>query len=293
MGTAQARPDEHPERGEERKLERELDDTGREHPPRERDDRDVEHRCKPQRRTDQADVEQNRGEGRDRKSAVSVENASREGDERDEEHVRKRDPHHLDGERVLRGVGQKPGGEYGNECRRREDADDGDGGEHPDQRPRDMRSQIAHFGDVALRAILAQNGHERLGKGAFGEQPAQKVRDSERDEEGIGPGTGAERLGDDDIAHESEDARCQCARADHSRRFEERPAHRIEGRPGMDRMRRAGTIGTVGVSVLSGIRAVGIIARPSIRELDEESRSGGELCPSKKARTAGGAQARS
>ena len=212
-----------------------------EHAPRERDDRDVEHRCEPQRGADQADVEQYRREGRNRESAAGVENASCEGDERDEEQVRKGDTHHLDGERVLHGVGQKPGGEYGDEYRRCDNAGDSDDGEHSDQCPRDMRGQIAHFTDIALRAILAQNGHERLGESAFGEQPAQKIRNSERDEKGIGPGTGAERLGDDDIAHESQYARRHRVCADHSRRFEERLVHRIESRPGtMFRMRREG-----------------------------------------------------
>lgn len=45
------------------------------------------------------------------------------------------------------------------------------------------------------------------------------------------------------------------------------------------------------ISVLSGIRAIGIIACPFIPGRDQESRTSGELSPSKKARTAGGTQA--
>ena len=57
-------------------------------------------------------------------------------------------------------------------------------------------------------------------------------------------------------------------------------------------MLRAGTKGMVGVGVLSGIRAAGIIACPLVPDETQEIGLGGELCPGKKARTTGGAQAR-
>ena len=290
VGAAQAWSDRHPERGEKRELERELNESGREHAPGKCDHGDIEHRCQPQGGADQADVEQHRSEGRDRKPAVGIENAPREGDQGNEEHVRKRDPHHLDCERVLFGVGQKPGGEDRNQHRRGYDADDGDDGEHPDQSPRDMRDEIAYFTNLALCLIFAQNRHERLGEGTLGEQPTQEVRETKCDEERVGARTGAERLGDHHIAHESECARRQRARADHPRRFEKRPAHRTGiGRRGFQ-LRQVGTEGMEEVGVLSGIRTIGIIAHPLSPGQHQESQSSGKLCPSKKARTAGGTQ---
>ena len=56
-------------------------------------------------------------------------------------------------------------------------------------------------------------------------------------------------------------------------------------------MRRDRMKGMGDVSVLSGIRATGIIARPLIPGSIQESSSSGELCPGKKTRTAGGAKA--
>ena len=93
------------------------------------------------------------------------------------------------------GIGQEPGSEDRDEDRCGDDADDGDDGERAEQRSRDVGGQVAHLGDFALCPIFAQDGDERLGEGAFGEQPAQEVRDAEGDEEGVGAGARAERLG--------------------------------------------------------------------------------------------------
>ena len=165
----------------------------------------------------------------------------------------------------------------------------------PMSAPGDMSGQIPNVLEPALRTILAQDGNECLGKGTLREQAAQEIRDAEGHEEGIGAGARAERLGDHHVAHEPEYPRCGRARADDPGRLEERAAHRTEDgrerigtrREETSRMNGAG----VSVSVLSGIRAVGIIARPLVPGWNQESRRSGELCPGQKARATGGAQA--
>ena len=175
------------------------------------------------------------------------------------------------------GSDRESGGEDRDEDWRCENAADGDGGERAEQRPRDVRSEIAHVADPAPGPVLAQDGDECLGEGAFGEQPAQEVRDAERDEEGIRAGACAERLGDDHVAHESEHARGHRARADHSRRFDKRPAHRSDA----------------GGGALSGSRASGIMRTlPARGRGQQESRTSGKLPSSKEARAAGDSQAR-
>ena len=64
---------------------------------------------------------------------------------------------------------------------------------------------------ATTRLVFGKHRHEGLGKGTFAEDPAQKIRDAERDVKGIrrNPGTGANKAGKNNVPRQTADARDQ------------------------------------------------------------------------------------
>ena len=83
-----------------------------------------------------------------------------------------------------------------------------------------MINQAFGFHMSALVLVLAKNGNECLGEGAFGKQAAQQVWKLEGNEEGIRQHACAESAGDDKVANESEYAGEQRHAADGNEGFE-------------------------------------------------------------------------
>ena len=80
-------------------------------------------------------------------------------------------------------------------------------------RQHDQSEQCRHPVHQAVRGLIAfaipdlrENRHEGLGKGAFGEHPAQQIGQAEGDEEGVGGEARTEGAGDHEVAHETQHA---------------------------------------------------------------------------------------
>ena len=120
----------------------------------------------------------------------------------------------VDRQLELAGVGGEAGGGNPDQHRCGGDANRCHGEEDHGQDAGDVIDQAEGFHVAALVLVFAEDGHEGLREGALGEQPAQQVGQLEGDEEGVGRQSGAERAGDDEVAHEAEDAREQRHAAD-------------------------------------------------------------------------------
>ena len=198
-----------------------MHDARDEHRPGQHQDRRVEIGREPQRAADEADIEQDRREGRHPELVVGVEDARRDRHQRDEENVRRGDLQQPHGEiELLRVLGEAG----------RADIDQDRRGDDADQRHREQ-DQRQHGGDVidqqfgfvvpAPVTVFAENRHERLRERALGEQAAQQVGQLERDEKRIRRRARAEDPRDQHIAHKGEDARKQCQAADGGEGFKE------------------------------------------------------------------------
>ena len=106
--------------------------------------------------------------------------------------------------------------------RRRHDADGRDHEQADAERARDVTHELARLRVAAVRPILRDHGNERLRERAFGKEPAQQVRNLERDGERVHDEPGAEPSRERDIAREARDARQQR----HARRRPKWPASR-------------------------------------------------------------------
>jgi len=71
--------------------------------------------------------------------------------------------------------------------------------------------------------VFGEHGDDGRRQRALGQQPAQDVRDPIGDEEGVGDRPGAEREGDDHVAHEAEHAAGQRGAADGAERADDLP----------------------------------------------------------------------
>ena len=205
----QARPRQEIEASQERQLKRELDDAGDEHSGREAERRPLEQRADPAREHDHDDIEQHRRERGDGETPMRVEHAAGERRQRHEQHVRQREPQHVDGESEPAVVAGEA---------RREDEDDEGCREHAErsdreqadaQRARDVADELASLGMALVRAVLGDDRHERLRERTFGEEAAHEVRDLEGHSEGVHDRPGAEPGRERDVAREARDARQQ------------------------------------------------------------------------------------
>ena len=80
---------------------------------------------------------------------------------------------------------------------------------------------------AAARLVFGKHRHEGLGERAFAEDPAQKIRDAERDVKGIrrDPGAGADQTGKNNVPRQAADAGHQGHAACHQGRFKEFARH--------------------------------------------------------------------
>jgi hypothetical protein len=214
IGKGERGPREHAEPDQRSHLERELGDAAYEHAPRERHDRRIDMRREEQRSGDDCQIEQHRSERRDRKAPVDVEHAAGKRRQRDEEDVRKHDADHLGGQLDLARCLGEAAREQIHEPRRRQHAEQRDEQQDKREQRPDPTDQRARRIDAALPMIFGEDRHERLRKRAFGEQPAQEIRQTERCFERVHLHAGAESRRFDTLPNESSDAGQQCHPAD-------------------------------------------------------------------------------
>ena len=200
----EARARQEPDRVERGKLGNQLHDAGDEDADREHEARGREVRRDEPGRHDHDDVEQRLVERGHRESAVAVEDAAAERDQRDEEHVGKGEAQHRD-RQVESSVAVVPARrEQEGQHRRRDHADQGDGEQDEAEHAGDAGDQLADLGVRLLHLVLGDDRHEGLRERALGGQAAHEVRDLERHQEGVHQGPGAER---DQVDHVPDHAR--------------------------------------------------------------------------------------
>ena len=119
-----------------------------------------------------------------------------------------------------------PAGREGHDDeRRRDDTDERDDEQHHAEGAGDRVHELTHFVVAALVLVLADDRHEGLRERAFGEQPAQEVRDLEGHQPGVHEGAGAERRRIDHFPGEARDAGDQRGKTGDRGALEYRPAH--------------------------------------------------------------------
>ncbi len=153
---------------------------------------------------DHHDVEQRLVERGHRETPVAVQDAAAERDQRDEEHVGKREAQHLD-RQLETAVAVVPARrEQEGQHRRRDDAHQGDGEQDEAEDAGDARDQLADLGVGLLHLVLGDDRHEGLRERTLGGQAAHEVRDLERHQEGVHQGARAEG---DQVDHVPDHAR--------------------------------------------------------------------------------------
>jgi hypothetical protein len=108
-----------------------------------------------------------------------------------------------------------------------------------EQHAGDAIDQGPGFGRAARLRYSAEDGHEGLRECALGKHAAQQVGQAEGDEEGVGHHAGAEGAGDDEVAHEAQDARQQGHAADGGQGAEQVHAGMVSGMAGRSRLQWA------------------------------------------------------
>ncbi|OIQ70267.1 hypothetical protein GALL_481220 [mine drainage metagenome] len=133
-----------------------------------------------------------------------VEDAGRQGDQRDEAGVGEHQARHPYRGVECRRVKARCGEEY--QRRRDQHAAQAHRSQDPGQRRGDVIDQFAvcRFGVLGPR--LGEDGDEGLRECALGEQAAQQIGQAERDVEGIRPGAGAEIPCHQNLAQQAGDA---------------------------------------------------------------------------------------
>ena len=187
-----ARQHQHADLLQVRQLVEKLQHAARDHRPRQRHHRRMEVRRGEERKANHADIQQRGREGGNGKAVPGIEDRARQRGQRNQQNIGKGDAQQRAGKRELIGGIGKTGGGDQNHPRR---------GEHPrngHQRQR-QRQQAGDVGDkeprrlfALLAFILGEDRHERLRKGAFGENTPQQVRQLKGDEKGVRGHPGAE-----------------------------------------------------------------------------------------------------
>ncbi len=186
-----------------RDLNRQLEHAAKHHTAAESQDRLdsalLEPRRAPPGRRNGGQVQQHRCCCRYRKPTPGVQHAGRQRHQRHEADVREHQPGQQDGGVELR----QPGAHHPDQHRR---ADHPHGADHQ-QRPGEHG---CHGVDQARRGGVAvaspgrrQQRHKGLRKRALGEQPAEEIRDPERDVEGVCGRAGAKGCRDQELAHKA------------------------------------------------------------------------------------------
>ena len=160
-------------------------------------------------RGDQHDVQERRSEGGGGEAAAGVEHAAVERHQRNEGEIGEGDAgeHHRQVE-LLR-IGRETGRQHEHEERHGDLDDRGDDKQRRQQAAQRLLSEAARFRLAVAFQRLGEQRHEGGIESALGEQTAEQVGEAEGDEEGIGDRPGAERGGDEHVAHEAEHAaRC-------------------------------------------------------------------------------------
>ncbi len=103
-------------------------------------------------------------------------------------------------------IGRDAGRKHPHEQRCAEAADQGHQGEHGAQGARHHVEQFAHVLVPAIGLHLGENRHKSLGQGPFGEHAAAEIGDLQGQEKDIHHRPGAEERGEQDVAHETQDA---------------------------------------------------------------------------------------
>ena len=188
-----------------RKLEQQLGNAGDQHAPGESHRRFGKNRRRNERRADQRQVQQDGRERRHRIAVEAVQRGAGEGREGDEREVGERDAQHVRRQRQANVVADEAWREDNDQAESAEDARDRDDGQDEGEVARHRSHEVVQRATVT-GAVLGENRHERLRKGAFGEQSPEKVRYPEGDEEGVRRARGTEKVGQDNVADESADA---------------------------------------------------------------------------------------
>jgi hypothetical protein len=94
------------------------------------------------------------------------------------------------------------------------DPEHGDHAEHDDGRADHRPGQARERARTAASQGLGEHRDHRGGERAFREQPAQQIRDPERDEEGVGDRPGSEGVGHHHVPHVTEHAAREGREAD-------------------------------------------------------------------------------
>ena len=166
-------------------LQGKLRDAADQHAPGECGDRRVAVRREEERGADDREVEEDGRHRRNREAAVHVQNAARQRDEGNEQDVGEHDPDHLRREIDLARRVREPRRQQVDEPRRGEDSEDRDRQKHDGKQRADPPCERFRLHLSPLAPVLGENGDKRLREGAFGEEPAQDVRQPESGLEGV------------------------------------------------------------------------------------------------------------
>jgi hypothetical protein len=137
---------------QERQLEGELHDAGREHAGRETELGPRQHRTHPAGKRDHDDVQQHGRERGDGEPPMRVQHAARERRQRDEQDVGEREPQHVGREREAPVFAAEARREQQDQCRRRDDADRRDGKQGDAERARDAADELTRLRMAPVRA---------------------------------------------------------------------------------------------------------------------------------------------
>ena len=169
--------------------------------------RHLQQRRQVDRATDQAQVQQHRGEGRHRKTFPGVQNAAGQGSHRHQQYIRKGQAQQVGRQLELGGLIHETGGENIDEGRRCGDPHQHDHRQHQPERTGDLANEAARFVETRAVAKLGQHRHEGQRERALGKQPAHEIGYFEGHEEGVGLEPGGIETGDHDIPGQTEHAR--------------------------------------------------------------------------------------
>ncbi len=190
------------------------DDTGRQ-----RIDRRIEVGREINRREDEREVEQHRGEGGNGELAPQVQDACRQGYQRNQQDVREHPAREGDGNLEGRGVVAQAAGDQVDQVGSADDPGKRDQQQGPEEDSPDRVDNSLGAGRVG-GASLSQDRNEGLGERTFGKQAAQQVGQAEGHEEGVRHRTGAERGRNQRLADQPGDAGHESKAADRGGRFE-------------------------------------------------------------------------
>src|SRR6516162_2886227 len=122
----------------------------------------------------------------------AVQDAHAEGSESDEENIRKDDAVERDG--LVPTCDAVFGGrKSGDDMRREDDTEDRDHRENERQGPEEAVGKVPEFFAVTLAHVGGENGDERGGDGAFGDEATGQVGEAVGEDEGVGREGGAEK----------------------------------------------------------------------------------------------------